>query len=38
MCQVFGVAPSRYYDWQRKQQSVRAKQDADQNMRDAFKK
>jgi putative transposase len=29
MCQVFGIAPSRYYDWQRKQQSERAKQDAD---------
>jgi hypothetical protein len=29
MCQAFGVAPSMYYDWQRKQQSERVKQDAE---------
>jgi transposase InsO family protein len=29
MCRVFGFAPSAYYGWERKQQSDRAKQDAD---------
>jgi putative transposase len=28
MCRVLGIAPSWYYDWQRKQQSDRAQQDA----------
>jgi putative transposase len=28
MCRVLGIAPSRYYDWERKQQSERAKQEA----------
>lgn len=29
MCKAFAIAPSRYYQWQREQQSERAKQDAD---------
>jgi putative transposase len=29
MCRVFGVSPSSYYGWQRKQQSERAKQDGE---------
>jgi putative transposase len=28
MCRVLGIAPSRYYDWESKQQSERAKQEA----------
>jgi putative transposase len=29
MCRVLGMAPSRYYDWERKQQSERARQQAE---------
>jgi transposase InsO family protein len=29
MCRVLGLAPSRYYDWERKQQSERARQEAE---------
>jgi transposase InsO family protein len=29
MCRVLGIAPSRYYDWERKQQSERARQEAE---------
>jgi putative transposase len=29
MCRVLGIAPSWYYDWERKQQSERARQEAD---------
>jgi putative transposase len=29
MCEAFAIAPSRFYQWQHKQQSERAKQDAD---------
>jgi putative transposase len=29
MCDVFGIAPSRYYEWERKQQSEHATKDAE---------
>jgi transposase InsO family protein len=29
MCRVLGIAPSRYYDWERKQQSERARREAE---------
>jgi hypothetical protein len=29
VCRVFGISPSTYYSWERKQQSERARRDGD---------